>query len=409
MNYDQTISQIYKLTGSEHKGHFNLSLKNIKLLLKKLNNPEKELKVIHIAGTNGKGSVCAMLSSILKEANYRVGMYTSPHLKDFRERFLINNKKISKKDIVKYYKKIKPHITSQTFFEVITAMAFLYFKEKKVDYLIAEVGLGGRLDATNVIIPLISVITNIGLEHQEYLGETIEEIAFEKAGIIKNKIFVITGAKGSALKVIKKIAKKNNSKLYTNKKPIKGFTLKLKGEFQLENASIAIETIKALNKHYNLKIKTQHIKTGLLNTIWHGRLEYIGVSKRNPMYKKSPISKHIEKNILVDCAHNLDAVKALKKELKKIKNFKKLYLITGMLKDKDYTNILKELTPLTKQIILVKPSIPRALDPKILAKHVKNCIIIQNPKKALKYAKKTANKDDLILITGSIYVVGEVI
>ena len=390
MNYNQTINQIYSLTGSEHKGHFNLSLKNIKLLLKKLGNPEKQLKVIHVAGTNGKGSVCAMLSSILKESGYKTGMYISPHLKDFKERFLINNKKISEKDIVKYFQKVKPFITSQTFFEVITAMAFLYFKEKNIDFLVCEVGLGGRLDATNVITPLISIITNIGLEHQEYLGETIEEIAYEKAGIIKNKIPVITGTYGSALKVIKKTAQKKNAKLYPDGKPIKGFSLKLKGEFQLKNASIAIESIKALNRYHNLKISKKAIKNGLLKTTWHGRLEFLS------------------KNILVDCAHNLDAIKALKKELIKIKH-KKLYLIIGILKDKDYKSMLKELTPLADEVILVKPKIPRALDPDILAKHVKHSIIIQDTKKALKYAKNIAKKDDLILVTGSIYVVGEVV
>ncbi len=391
MNYQQTLNHIYNLKGSEHKGGFNLSLKDIKILLKKLKNPEKSLKVIHVAGTNGKGSVCAMLSSILKEAGYKVGMYTSPHLKDFRERFLINNKKISKQDIVSYFKRVKPFITKQTFFEVITAIAFLYFKDKKVDFLVCEVGLGGRLDATNVVNPLISVITNIGLEHQEYLGETTEKVAYEKAGIVKKNKPVVTGAKGSALKVIEKIAKKNNSKLYHDGKPIK-VHLKLKGDFQLENASIAIETIKALNRHYDLKVKKNNIKNGLSKTIWHGRLEFIS------------------KNVLVDCAHNIEAVKALKKELKKIKKkYQKLYLIIGILKDKDYKNMLKELTPSANKIILVKPKIQRALEPKIMAKYAKNSIIIEDTKKALKYVKKTAKKQDLTLITGSIYVVGEVI
>lgn len=392
MNYQQTLNCIYNLKGSEHKGDFNLSLKNMKILLKKIDNPEKSLKVIHVAGTNGKGSVCAMLSSILKEAGYKVGMYTSPHLKDFRERFLINNKKISQDDIVRYFKQIKPFISSQTFFEVITAMAFLYFKDKKIDFLICEVGLGGRLDATNVVNPIISVITNIGLEHQEYLGETIEKIAFEKAGIIKNKIPVVTGTKGAALKVIKKVAKKNNSKIYSDGKPIK-ISLKLNGEFQLENASIAVETIKILNQYNNLDIKKTIIKKGLLNTTWHGRLEFIS------------------KNILVDCAHNLDAVKALKKELLKIKKkYKKLYLIIGLLKDKDYKNIVKELEPLAHRIILVKPKISRALNPRILAENIKKYyLIIEDTKKALEYAKKITKDNDLILVTGSIYVVGEII
>jgi len=393
MNYNQTLNYIYNLKGSEHKGDFNLSLENMRILLKKLNNPEKSLKVIHVAGTNGKGSVCAMLSSILKEAGYKVGMYTSPHLKDFRERFLINNKKISKEDLVKYFKKVKPSITSQTFFEVITAIAFLYFKDKKIDFLVCEVGLGGRLDATNLVNPIISVITNIGLEHQQYLGEKIEEIAYEKAGIIKNRIPVVTGARGVALKVIKKIAKEKNSKIYLDGKPVKGFPLKLKGDFQLENASVAVETINRLNQYYNLKINKKIIKNGLLKTIWHGRLEFIS------------------KNILVDCAHNIDAIKALKKELKKIKKgYKKLYLIIGFLKDKDHKSMLKELIPLADRTILVKPKIPRALEPKILEKCVKkDYIIIKDTKKALKYAKNIVKKDDLILVTGSIYVVGEVI
>ena len=393
MNYQQTLNQIYKLKGSEHKGSFNLSLENMKTLLKKLNNPEKALKVIHVAGTNGKGSVCAMLSSILKEANYKVGMYTSPHLKEFKERFLINNKKISEQDIIKYFEKVKPMITSQTFFEVITAMAFLYFKDKKVDFLVCEVGLGGRLDATNVVNPLISIITTIGLEHQQYLGETIKKIAFEKAGIIKKGRPTVTGVKGTALEVIQNIAKKNDSKLYLDGNPIKGVSLKLNGDFQLENASLALKAIEVLKEKYKLNISEPTAKKGLLKTAWHGRMEFI------------------EKNILVDCAHNIDAIKALKKELLKIrKRYKKIHLIIGILKDKDYKSMLNEIMPLIDRAILVKPDIPRAMNPKILAKQIKKYyIIIENPKKALKYARDIAKKDDLILITGSIYVVGEVI
>lgn len=392
MNYVQTLNYIYNLKGSEHKGNFNLGLKNVKILLDKLGNPQNSLKVIHVAGTNGKGSVCAMISSILTEAGYKTGMYTSPHLKDFKERFLVNNKKISEQDLIKYFEKVKPLVTNQTFFEVITATAFLYFKEKKVDFLVCEVGMGGRLDATNLVNPLVSVITNIGLEHKEYLGETLEEIAYEKAGIIKKNKPVVTGAKGTALNVIKKIAKEKNSKLYIIKKP-KNISLRLNGKFQLENASIALKAVEILKGGYKLKVSNESIKKGLLKTKWYGRLEFIS------------------KNILVDCAHNPPAIKALKKELLKIRDkYKKLYLIIGILKDKDYKEMLKELVPLTDEIILVKPKIPRALEPKILAKEIKkDCIIIKDAKEALKYAKKTAGKDDLILVTGSIYVVGEVI
>ncbi|MBW2974934.1 bifunctional folylpolyglutamate synthase/dihydrofolate synthase [Candidatus Woesearchaeota archaeon] len=396
MNYKQAIGYIYSLKGSEHKGGFNLSLKNIRILLKKLNNPEKQLKVIHVAGTNGKGSVCAMLSSVLREAGYKTGTYTSPHLKDFRERFLINNQKITEDDLIKHFMKVKPHITSQTFFEVITAMAFLYFKEKKIDYLACEVGMGGRLDATNVARPIVSVITNISLEHQEYLGETVEKIAFEKAGIIKNKIPVVTGAKGAALDVIRKAAEEKNAELYTNGKPIR-IPLRLNGRFQLENASIAMQTVKVLNDHYSMKIYENAARKGLLKTACPGRLEFIS------------------KGILVDCAHNLEAIRTLKKELIKIKkSYKRLHLIIGVLKDKDYRNMLDEIMPSADRVILVKPPIPRALEPKVMGEYLnkglgRDYIIIENPKKALVYAKRTAEKDELILITGSIYVVGEVI
>jgi len=391
MNYKQTLELIHNLKGSEDKGHFNLSLENIKILLKKLGNPEKSLKVIHVAGTNGKGSVCAMVASVLIEAGYKVGMYTSPHLKDFRERFIINNKQISEDDVVRYLSKVKPLIKDETFFEVVTAMAFLYFKDKKVDYLVLEVGLGGRLDATNVVKPLVSVITNIGLEHQEYLGETIEKIAYEKAGIIKNKIPVVTGASGAALEVIKKIAKENDAEMFIDGKPIK-VPLRLKGEFQLINASIALETINVLNQYYNLEVSDRDIKNGFLKTVWHGRLEFIS------------------KNLLVDCAHNLDAVKVLKKDFLKIKKeYGKLYLVFGVLEDKDYKSMLDELCPLADSIVLVKPKILRAVEPKVLAKYVKNGVIIEDVRKALEYVKGIMRKEDLILVTGSIYVVGEII
>jgi len=387
MNYKETVGHIYGLKGSEHKGKYNLSLENVKILLGKLGNPEKSLKVIHVAGTNGKGSVCAMLSSILIEAGYNVGMYTSPHLIDFRERFFINCKKISKKDLVKYFDKVKQFVTNQTFFEVITAIAFLYFKDRKVDYLVLEVGLGGRLDATNVVRPLVSVITNIGIEHQEYLGDTVEKIAYEKAGIIKEGVCVVTGAKGTALKVIKEIAKKKHSSVYVGGNVIGGFPLRLKGDFQLLNASIALETIKVLGSE--LKTTEKIIKKGLLKTIWHGRLEFVS------------------DNVLVDCAHNLDAVKVLRNELRGIK-YDKLCLLIGILEDKDYRNILKELVPMASKVILVKPKVPRAIEPSELAKYVeKDFVIMKDIKKALDYAKKVSGKKDLILITGSIFVVGE--
>jgi len=387
MNYNQTLKFLYNL----RRKKYNLDLRAIKGLLKKINNPQDKLKVIHIAGTNGKGSTAAMLSSILSQAGYKVGMYTSPHLIDFNERFQINGKKISNKDILKYFNKIYPHYKSETFFEFTTAMAFLYFYEKKVDFLILEVGMGGRLDATNVITPIVSVITHISLEHQKYLGKNINKIAYEKAGIIKNNIPLVTGASGTALTTIKQIAKKRNSKVYVLKEDKQKIKLNLEGKFQKHNASLAIKTIELLKKEY--KIRKSDIKQGLLNIKWPGRLQFIS------------------KNLLVDCAHNLDAIKTIKKDLIKIKKqYKKLILITGIMSDKNHKEMLNQLQPLSDYIILTKPKIHRSSDPKLLLKHIKNknkAQIINNVKKAVKEAKKIATNQDLILITGSIFTVSE--
>src|SRR3989338_6774997 len=196
MSHKKILNYLYSLEAKK----FRRNLKNMKLLLKKIGSPEKKLKFIHVTGTNGKGSVCAMLFSVLRESGFKVGMYTSPHLKRFNERIQIGSKLITNNEIVEYYLKLKPFLTNQTFFEITTAMAFLYFYEKKADYVVLEVGLGGRLDTTNVVKSLASVITNVDIEHTEYLGNTIEEIAHEKAGIIKKNTTAATGAEGKALK-----------------------------------------------------------------------------------------------------------------------------------------------------------------------------------------------------------------
>jgi len=356
-----------------------LGLERVKELLSKLNNPQSNLKCIHVAGTNGKGSTCAILSSILKEADYKVGMYTSPHLKRFTERIQINGEEITQPELNRLIEKIKPLVTDQTFFEVTTAIAFQYFKEQDVDFAILEVGLGGRLDATNVITPLISIITHISLEHTHILGKTIEEIAKEKAGIIKENIPVITLAKN---KTIKEIAKQKHSEIFIPKIP--KLNLNLKGEFQLENASLAIKAAELLN------INSESIKKGLESVKWPGRLEFL------------------EKNVLVDCAHNPEGIAALKKEIKKL-NYEKIITVTGILKDKDKKTMITQLSEFSDYIIFTKPNTERAEEPEELKKltNTRNEIII-DVKKALKKAKKLANPDDLILITGSIYIVGEV-
>ena len=398
MGYKKILKDLYGLDSPK----FKLGLENLKLLLDKICNPQDDLKCVHVAGTNGKGSVCAMIYTVLSEAGYKVGLYTSPHLKKFNERIRINDRLISDKDIVSYYLKIKPHLTNQSFFEITTAMAFLYFKEKNVDFVVLEVGLGGRLDATNVVNPLVSVITNISLEHTDILGKTAEKIAFEKAGIIKNNVPVVTGAKGKVLKVIREVTKEKNAPLFlTNKHVIIDFKY-LNGNFQQENKDIALTAIEILKKYYSIKINQKQIIDGIKKTKWPGRLQFIS------------------KNILVDVAHNPAGFEVLKKELliiktkKYIRNF---IFVVGIQNNKDISAMLKIIIPIVSKIIFTKSRNEKAAKPSNLLnifnrinknKSIKTKII-QNPKKALNYAKKIADKRDLVVVTGSIYMAGDVI
>ncbi|MDP3766266.1 MAG: folylpolyglutamate synthase/dihydrofolate synthase family protein [Nanoarchaeota archaeon] len=398
MNYKKILKYIYSLESPKIK----LGLERIQNLLDKIGNPEKNLKCIHVAGTNGKGSVCAMLFYILKEAGYKVGLYTSPHLKKFNERIRINDKLITDKEIAEYFLKIKPHITSQSFFEITTALAFLYFREKNVDFVVLEVGLGGRLDATNVIVPLVSVITNIGLEHTELLGNSIEKIAYEKAGIIKNDVPVVTGAKGKALDIIKKIAQERNAPLYPAKRYENIKFNHLNGLFQQQNKDIALTTIGIFKKFYSIRINENKIINGIKKTQWPGRLQFIS------------------KNVLVDCAHNPTGFVILKKELEIIKKREKIenfIFVAGILQNKDIKTMLRIINPLVSTIVFTKSKNEKASEPKELLnifnkineKKKTQTKTILNPKKALTYAKKIASKRDLVVVTGSIYMVGEVI
>jgi dihydrofolate synthase/folylpolyglutamate synthase len=366
----------------EKKKKFGLN--KIKRFLKKLGNPEQDLDIIHIAGTNGKGSVCAMLSAVLQEAGYSVGMYTSPHLIKFNERIRVNGRLISDKDVEKIIEKLnsieKKYKIKLTFFETATVAALIYFYEKNVDYVLLETGMGGRLDATNAVNPVLSVITNIGLEHTDYLGNTIKEIASEKAGIIKPKTTIITGAKGTALSIIKKIAKHKKAPLVVAKK--QNLKINLKGRYQMENASTAYTILQHLNIH------TRYIENGLKKIRWPGRFEFIS------------------KNILLDCAHNPEGIKALITSLKDLK-YKDLIMVVGIMHDKNAASMLKKLKPLNPKLILTKADVSTAYSPKQLAKFYRNSIIIPNLKKAIEYAKNLASKDDLIVIAGSIYLVGE--
>ncbi len=384
MNYRESVKYLF----SRELFGMKLGLDNIRGLLCDLGNPQDSFKSIHVAGTNGKGSTCAFIASILEKQGYKVGLYTSPHLVDFRERIRIGEKLIPKKDMARLLGTIKPLVRTHTYFEITTALAFLYFKEQGVDFAVVEVGMGGRLDATNVIDPEISVITNVSFDHMHHLGDTISKIAYEKAGIIKPGADVVTAAKGDALKVIRKTCKEKGCSLHVSKEM--KIRNGLNGEFQNKNVSLAIKAAEVLRGKGHM-ISEKSIKDGIRKARWPGRLEFLG------------------KNILLDCCHNPDGAKILSYEMKKIrKSYGKVCLILGIMQDKDIGGVCRPIEQLADEIVLTRARIKRAASPEVIATFLKRKPVIKKDiKEAIGYAKKIAGKKDLIVIAGSIYLAGE--
>lgn len=417
MNYQQAIKYLHSL------GRFGMhfGLERMEKMMEYLGNPHKKLTVIHITGTNGKGSTAMMAGSILRKAGYKTGVYTSPHLDDFRERIQINGKFISKRDVARLTQKIKPIVkktlaetgSSATFFEVVTATALKYFFDKGVDYLVLEVGLGGRLDATNVVNSKVSIITNVDYEHTDVLGDSLTSIAKEKGGIIKNGAYVITSeTKKEVLDVLGRICKEKNARLFQILKEFKirriasdseknTFSIKSKsysykrlmvplaGEHQITNACMAIAAVKFLNEGVDEK----SIREGLIETHWPGRLEIVS---RKPL-------------IVMDAAHNPAATRKLVESLRLFK-YRRMILVFGVMKDKDIKEITETITPKASITIINKPKVERAAEPRLIQKFARKfskTIIIKNVKESIKYAKSIAKKDDLICITGSIYMLSE--
>src|SRR3990167_862994 len=427
MNYNETLEYLYSL----EKFGIKLGLENISLTLNLLQNPHQKFKSIHIAGTNGKGSTAAMTASILQHAGYKTALYTSPHLQDFRERIMINRVMIPEGDVVELTEIIRSRIynhseLSLTFFEFTTAMAFLYFAKEKVDFAVIEVGMGGRLDATNVLNPVVSIITEIDIEHTEHLGEDIKSIAKEKGGIIKEKgTVILSSRKPDVIEIIESICKDKNAKLYrigrdfgirneecgirsskfefhNPKSAIHNFEIPLLGKYQIINASIAIKA-SLIIKESGFKIDESNIRDGLKKVQWNGRLEIVS---ENPI-------------IILDGAHNPAAAKALSEELKKFWNAEygirvnQLMLIIVILKDKDYKGIISFLAPIADYIIITKPKTDRgriAEDLKTESlKYKKDVEIIEDISEAISKAKSYIKSNDIICITGSFFTIGEAI
>ncbi len=410
------------LFGLERAG-IKYDLKNIKSLLKYLNNPQDSFKSIHIAGTNGKGSVASIINSLLIEKGFKTGLYTSPHILDFRERILLNSEYISKKFILDFTNKIYLFIRKSdiSFFEVTTAMAFDYFRYKNVKYAVVEAGLGGRLDSTNILKPLISIITGISIDHTEYLGNTLKSIANEKAGIIKlNTPCVIGRVKNDIKPVFRLIAKRKHSNITFTDKFIKPriisqktngiyfnagnkiFSLKnifspITGKYQLRNIVTALAAVSEIQKIENMNISMDEIRRGFKNIIsnskFFGRFQQIS---GNP-------------KIIIDVSHNPEALENLSDNLKNIK-YRNLYIIFGIMKEKNYLNCLRILKKPDAHLIFTKADYKRALEPELMYNRFGNktkSVLTYSLNEAYEIVLKRIKPDDLLLVTGSFFVVSD--
>ena len=364
-----------------------------------LEHPHRTFKSIHVAGTNGKGSTSHILASVLQSAGYKVGLYTSPHLLDFRERIKVNGQLITEKNVIQFIERHAAYFESEqiSFFEMTVGMAFSHFRECQVDYAIVEVGLGGRLDATNIIMPVLSVITNIGLDHTEFLGTTRTQIAKEKAGIIKSGIPVVVGQKDKETqKVFEEIALKQSAKLTFVKVQNQHWETDLKGVYQVQNIQTALTALACLDVH---KIDLNTLKQGLKNVISN-----TGLLGRWQIIADSP-------QLILDVGHNKEGLSFLATELQKLA-FDHLHLIMGFVKGKKVVDLIS-LFPSEATFYLSSPKIDRAIPLSTLKAELtgssKNIDFFPTVIDALNKARSSANVNDLILVCGSTFVVAEVL
>lgn len=421
MKYEEAMKYITEV------GNFgsNYGLERTYKLLEHLGNPERDLKLIHIAGTNGKGSTTSMITEILMGEGYKVGMYTSPFIEEFEERIQINRNNIPKESLAILMDEIKVAVDKvieagynhPTEFEIITVLMLLYFKKENIDFGVIEVGLGGTLDSTNVIKPIIQVITSISFDHTNLLGNTLEKIAREKAGIIKKGIpTVIYPQQEEVLKVIKNKCFEMDSELYiANNENLKfknivnldkpyqllkynneiDILLPLLGEHQIINLSVAMQAIEVLNNKNIIDISIANIVKSIKNVSWKGRLE---VLSNNPY-------------VVIDGAHNIQGIKTLSRNIKKYFKYENLYLILGILADKDVEEMIKIITPMAKKVYSVTPNSIRGELAESLKDEVskfnKNCKAFDKYEEAYLEALNDASEKDLILASGSLYMIGD--
>ncbi len=421
MNYNEAMLFLTNLT----RFGVNFGLCRIGELMRRLGSPHRDLKIVHIGGTNGKGSTAVMLASILQKAGYRVGIFTSPHLHSYTERFQVNGAEIARKNVANLLSEIRPCLEDMvregfehpTEFEVSTALAFLYFSRKKVDLLVLEVGLGGAVDSTNIVTPLVSVITNITMDHMDCLGHSLEEIARTKAGIIKPGVPVVTAADGVGLRVIKEVSQREHSRLVIVGRDVtwkhislseKGqcFTIqgrrqsyeKLKlpllGRRQQVNAATAVAAAEILMETGRV-ISAGAVSEGLAAVQWPARFEIL---------RKKPL-------VIIDGAHNYEGARSLRQALEEHFPGRRLILVIGMLADKERARVVAELAPLAEAVVVTRPNSPRAGDWRELAReagnHTSSFYLVEDVGDAVNRAMSLAGPADLVCVTGSLYMVAE--
>lgn len=404
MTYQETTEWMFnQLPMFQNQGAtaYKKDLTNTLLLMDVLQHPENKFKSIHVAGTNGKGSTSSMLASILQEAGYKVGLYTSPHLKDFRERIRINGEMISEEFVVDFIvsNKVFFEVNQLSFFEMTVGLAFDYFAKEEVDVAVIEVGMGGRLDSTNVITPLVSVITNIGLDHTQFLGDTLAQIASEKAGIIKPNIPVVIGEFVTDTKpVFELIAKKSNAPIYfAQELPEITYESDLIGFYQKHNKKTVLQTVQLLAPHFT--ILEAHIVSGLKNVI-----KNTGLLGRWQTLRTHP-------KVICDTAHNSHGLKIVMEQLQK-ELFDQLLVVLGVVNDKDLGSILP-LFPKNAKYFFCKPNVPRGLEASILQEKALSFglfgEVFNSVSEAYDFALQEAGTNDLIYVGGSTFVVAEIV
>ncbi|MBE7648446.1 bifunctional folylpolyglutamate synthase/dihydrofolate synthase [Tenacibaculum finnmarkense] len=402
MTYQQTLDWMFAqlpMYQKEGKTAFKKDLTNSIALSNELGNPEKKIKTIHVGGTNGKGSTSHLIASVLQEAGYKVGLYTSPHLKNFTERIRINGQEIEQESIIDFISQNKQFLEAQklSFFEMTVGMAFDYFAKQKVDIAIIEVGLGGRLDSTNIITPEVAVITNIGLDHTQFLGETLPEIAYEKAGIIKNNISVVVGERQKEVeKVFIDKANECNAKIVFASDQDYSYKTDLLGDYQSKNVKTAVKAIRQLK---DFVVSEQNIKNGLLKVV-----ENTNLKGRWQILQQYP-------KVICDTAHNKEGLIYTLAQLKN-EQYKNLHIVLGVVSDKDLAAILP-MFPQNARYYFCKPNIIRGLSEKKLkdTAEVFNLTgdLFGSVNEAFESAKTQANSEDCIYIGGSTFVVAEIL